>query len=60
MALVSLRQVGSGTIITIVVAFLSAAIAIRANWYNGEVYPRLRDLWLRSFMCGRCGEVFSE
>jgi predicted RNA-binding Zn-ribbon protein involved in translation (DUF1610 family) len=60
MALVSLRQVGSGTIITIVVAFLSAAIAIRANRYNGAVYPRLCDLWLRSFMCGRCGEVFSE
>jgi len=59
-ALVSLRQPGLGTVIALVVAGLAVGVALHASRYNSMVYPGLRDLWARSFMCGRCGEVFSE
>ena len=58
-AIVSLRRPGLGTSLAFIVAALAVGIALRASRYNSMVYPGLRDLWARSFMCGRCGEVFS-
>jgi hypothetical protein len=34
---------------------LSLAILWR---FNHVIFPRRRDLWIRSFMCRRCGEIF--
>jgi hypothetical protein len=58
-AIVSLRH-PVGTLLAFIVAALSVGIALRAGRYNSVVYPGLHDLWARSFMCGRCGEVFSK
>ena len=45
-------------------AFGSVAIAIgfaaHAMTYNRLVFPRLYEQWAHSFMCNRCGSVFSE
>ena len=59
-ALASLRRPGLGTLLAFIVAALAVGIALRASRYNSVVYPELSDLWARSFMCGRCGEVFAE
>jgi predicted RNA-binding Zn-ribbon protein involved in translation (DUF1610 family) len=59
-ALASLVHVGWGTVLAGAVTLLSAALAVRASRYNSAVYPGLHDLWARSYMCGRCGEVFAE
>jgi hypothetical protein len=51
---------GSGPVVVAAVAVLAAAFAVRAARYNAKVYPELRRLWERSFMCTRCGDVFSN
>ena len=42
------------------VALLATACAFRATRYNRRTHPALRRLWEQSFMCARCGEVFSS
>jgi len=59
-ALVSLARVGLGTMLAAGVALIAAALAFRASRYNRVVYPGLHDLWARSYMCGRCGDIFAE
>jgi len=59
-ALGSLARAGPGTGLAAGVALLAAALAFRASRYNRTVYPGLHDLWARSYMCGRCGEIFAE
>lgn len=59
-ALVSLPRAGLGTVLAGGVAVAAAVLAFRASRYNRAVYPGLHDLWARSYMCGRCGEVFAE
>jgi hypothetical protein len=49
----------SGAVIVGLVAVVSAAFAVRAARYNARVYPDLQKLWAHSFMCSRCGEIFS-
>lgn len=43
-------------------AYISTAIValvLVALWsFNRTIFPRRRDLWNRSFMCRRCGEIF--
>ena len=50
----------TGTAVIGVVTVVSAVFALRATRYNARVYPELRQLWDRSFMCTRCGGVFSD
>ena len=36
-----------------------AALALAIFWrYNHRIFPRRYELWNRSFMCRRCGEIF--
>ena len=57
--IVSLRGEGPAGLIPLGVAVLALVRWLRAVWYNQVVYPKLRTLWEKSAMCGRCGEVFS-
>jgi predicted RNA-binding Zn-ribbon protein involved in translation (DUF1610 family) len=50
---------GAGAAAIAGVALTAAIFAVRATSYNANTYPKLLELWERSFMCGRCGEVFS-
>lgn len=59
-ALVSLARVGLGTLLAGGVAVIAAMFAFHASRYNRVVYPGLHDLWARSYMCGRCGDIFAE
>ncbi len=37
------------------------ALVLAALWsFNHLIVPRRRDLWNRSFMCRRCGEIFQQ
>jgi hypothetical protein len=56
---VALASARHGTTILALIAGLVATLAGRAAHYNARVYPRLHELWARSFMCARCGEVFA-
>jgi len=44
--------------IGIVLAACGGAAASQANKWNAEQYPGLRQIWLNSFRCLKCGEVF--
>ena len=59
LVIVSLRGDGPSGLIPLGVAVLAMVKWLRAVWYNQVVYPKLRALWEKSSMCGRCGEVFS-
>jgi predicted RNA-binding Zn-ribbon protein involved in translation (DUF1610 family) len=48
------------TLVPLAVAAFAMAKWLRAVWYNNMVYPGLYSLWEKSFMCGRCGEVFAD
>jgi hypothetical protein len=49
-----------GTVVVVgTVALLATVFAWRAAHYNASVYPDLHELWVHSFMCSRCGEIFS-
>ena len=50
---------GAGALAIAGVAIAAAVFSVRAASYNADSYPKLLELWERSFMCGRCGEVFS-
>ena len=56
----NLDTAATGTAVIGVVTVVSAIFALRATRYNARVYPELRQLWDRSFMCARCGGVFSD
>jgi hypothetical protein len=50
---------GPGALVIAGVAMAAAVFSVRAASYNADTFPKLLELWERSFMCGRCGEVFS-
>lgn len=50
---------GPGAIAIAGVALAASVFAVQAASYNATTYPRLLALWERSFMCDRCGELFS-
>lgn len=50
---------GAGALAVAGVAIAAAVFSVRAASYNADAYPRLLELWQRSFLCDRCGEVFS-
>jgi hypothetical protein len=36
-----------------------ALVILAVLWrYNCRIFPRRHDLWNRSFMCRRCGQIF--
>jgi hypothetical protein len=49
---------GAGLLLLAPMTAVAAGCAVWAARYNAIVFPRLLALWERSFMCGRCGEVF--
>jgi hypothetical protein len=58
-ALSSLSSPGFGTLITIAITAASVRFALQAKAYNAMKFPELYQRWERSFMCNRCGEVFT-
>ncbi|HUQ82291.1 MAG TPA: hypothetical protein VM076_14160 [Gemmatimonadaceae bacterium] len=50
---------GPGAVAVAGVAITAAVFSVWATSYNANTYPKLLELWERSFMCDRCGEVFS-
>jgi len=59
MEVATFRSGGAGAVAIAGVALVAVIFAVRATSYNANTYPKLLELWERSFMCGRCGEVFS-
>ncbi len=60
LAVVSDAGARPGTLVMTLVALLASAFAVRAARYNAKSYPDLQKLWAHSFMCARCGEIFSS
>ena len=58
-SLAGLAHPGFGTVITICITAMSVRFALQAKAYNGLKFPELHQRWERSFMCNRCGEVFT-
>jgi hypothetical protein len=58
-SLAGLAHPGFGTVITIGITAMSVRFALRAKAYNALKFPELYQRWERSFMCNRCGEVFT-
>jgi len=58
-ALVAYATGRPGTVVVGTVALLATVFGWRAARYNASVYPDLHELWVHSFMCSRCGEIFS-
>jgi hypothetical protein len=57
--LLHLREPGPVTVITTGLAGLWTGFALNAWSYNARLRPALLERWQQSFMCSRCGEVFS-
>jgi len=45
------------TIAAIVSVWLGLYIVTRAWWWNSRMFPRLWEIWQRSYLCERCGTV---
>ena len=45
------------TIAAIVSGWLGLYIVTRAWWWNSRTFPRLWEIWQRSYLCERCGTV---
>ncbi len=58
-SLAGLAHPGFGTVITIGITAMSVRFALQAKAYNALKFPELYQRWERSFMCNRCGEVFT-
>ena len=56
--LVHARQPGTGTLLMMGVAALTAGFAFNAWMFNSRVHPALLERWQQSFLCNRCGNVF--
>jgi len=59
MTLGSLAHPGLGDLIGIAATAASVRFALQAKAYNALKFPELYQRWERSFMCNRCGEVFT-
>jgi hypothetical protein len=53
----------AGAFISTTIAFLiligAGAMAYFSYKFNSEQYPGLRETWNKSWMCQRCGSIFS-
>ena len=49
-----------GTLVMLAAGVMAIVVALRAARYNAKTYPELQKLWAHSFMCARCGEIFSS
>jgi len=58
-SLAGLAHPGVGTLVTIAITAASVRFALQAKAFNALKFPELHQRWERSFMCNRCGEVFT-
>ena len=60
LAVASFAAARPGTLLMAAVAMFGIGFTARAARYNAKTYPDLQKLWTHSFMCARCGEIFSS